>query len=151
MGDDLDQSLTTAFEDTTRSLGHVLARPARPAPRRRRRIRVLVGTVGTLVPGRRLLRPDDSGEDVSTAGQPATTDGPTTSQATTTTGVTTMTALPTTAAQLGPTRWWRATGGWPSPAKLDVPVERLLEVNGATIEDNLFVGQGQGPPPTPTT
>jgi len=159
VGDDLDQSLTTAFEDTTRSLGHVLARPGDAQRRvfRRRRIRVLVGTVGTLVlvaGAFFLLRPDDSGEDVSTAGtEPATTDGPSTSQATTTTtGVTTTTAPPTTAAQLGTYTVVEGDGWLAIAGKLDVPVERLLEVNGATIEDNLFVGQElKVPPPTPTT
>ena len=68
VGDDLDHAPTTAFQDTTRELGHVLARPGDAQRRvyRRRRIRVLAGAVGTLVlvvGAFLLLRPDDSGED----------------------------------------------------------------------------------------
>jgi RNA polymerase sigma-70 factor (ECF subfamily) len=161
VGDDLDHALTTAFEDTTRQLGHVLARPGDAQRRvyRRRRIRVLAGTVGTLVlvaGAFFVLRPDDGpGEDVATNGtEPSSTDGPTTSQATTTTttAVTTTTVPPTTAAELGTYTVVEGDGWLAIAEKLDVPVERLLEVNGATIEDNLFVGQElKVPPPTPTT
>jgi DNA-directed RNA polymerase specialized sigma24 family protein/LysM repeat protein len=159
VGDDLDHALTTAFQDTTRQLGHVLARPGDAQRRvyRRRRIRVLAGAVGTLVlvvAAFFVLRPDDSGEGVSTSGtEPATTDGPTTSQATTTTvAVTTTTVPPTTAAELGTYTVVEGDGWLAIAEKLDVPVERLLEVNGATIETNLFVGQElKVPPPTPAT
>ena len=159
VGDDLDHALTTAFQDTTRELGHVLARPGDAQRRvyRRRRIRVLAGAVGTLVlvvGAFLLLRPDDSGEDVSTGGtEPSTSGSSTTTQATTTTtGVTTTTVPPTTAAELGTYTVVEGDGWLAIAEKLDVPVERLLEVNGATLEDSLFVGQElKVPPPTPST
>jgi DNA-directed RNA polymerase specialized sigma24 family protein/LysM repeat protein len=161
VGDDLDHSLTTAFADTTQQLGHVLARPGDAQRRvyRRRRIRVAAGALGTLVlvaAAFFILRPDDSGEDLNTSGtEPSTSDGTTTTSlaTTTTTGVTTTTTLPpTTAAELGTYTVVEGDGWLAIAGKLDVPVERLLEVNGATIEDNLFVGQElKVPPPTPAT
>ena len=160
VGDDLDHALTTAFQDTTHQLGHVLARPGDAQRRvyRRRRIRVLAGAVVTLVlvvAAFFLLRPDDSGEDVSTGGtEPSTSGGPSTSQAatTTTTAVTTTTVPPTTTAELASYTVVEGDGWLVIAEKIDVPVERLLEVNGASIEDNLFVGQElKVPPPAPTT
>ncbi len=161
VGDDLDHALTTAFQDTTQQLGHVLARPGDAQRRvyRRRRIRVLAGAVITLVlvvAAFFLLRPDDSGgEDLSTGGtEPSTSDGPSTSQAATTTTIaaTTTTVPPTTAAELATYTVVEGDGWLVIAEKIDVPVERLLEVNGASIEDNLFVGQElKVPPPAPTT
>jgi LysM repeat protein len=119
---------------------------------RRRRIRVLAGMVGTLVlvvAAFLLLRPDDGGEDVSVDGSGSTTSAPTTTaQATTTTAVATTTTVPPTTTVTVGTYTVVEGDGWLAIAeKLDVPVERLLEVNGASIEDNLFVGQELKVPP----
>jgi RNA polymerase sigma-70 factor (ECF subfamily) len=168
VGDDLDQTLETAFAETTTSLGHLLARPGDAQRRvyRRRRIRVGIlaaAAVVALVVLFVVLRPSSS-EDVSTGGgtdtgvtspaSAATTvpgDGTTTTGAPTTTEVTTTTT--TTAA--APATYTVVSGdGWYAIAKkVDVPVDNLLQANGATLSTPLQVGQVLKVPPKapPTT
>ena len=172
VGNDLDHTLTRAFADTTLDLGHLLARPGEAQRRvyRRRRIRVAAGVTAAVVVAVVLfvlVRP--SGETVDagggttagatdtadTTGTTDATDATDTSGATTTSSApesTTTSTTPTTASPGGTYTVVDGDGWYAIAQKLDVPVERLLEVNGATLSDPLFVGQElKVPPPAPTT
>lgn len=172
VGNDLDHTLTRAFADTTLDLGHLLARPGEAQRRvyRRRRIRVAAGVTAAVIAAVVLfvlVRP--SGETVdagggTTAGATDTADATGTTDATDATDAsgatttssapesTTTSTTPTTASPAGTYTVVDGDGWYAIAQKLDVPVERLLEVNGATLSDPLFVGQElQVPPPAPTT
>jgi DNA-directed RNA polymerase specialized sigma24 family protein/LysM repeat protein len=164
VGDDLDQTLETAFAETTAGLGHLLARPGDAQRRvyRRRRIRVAIAAVAALVLLIVLfvvLRPSSS-EDLSTDGtdtgvtspSSATTTAP--SNSTTTTAAPTTTEATTTTAAAAASYTVVSGDGWYAVAKkVDVPVDSLLQANGATLSTPLHVGQVLKVPPTapPTT
>jgi DNA-directed RNA polymerase specialized sigma24 family protein/LysM repeat protein len=164
VGDDLDQTLETAFAETTAGLGHLLARPGDAQRRvyRRRRIRVAIAAVAAVVLLIVLfvvLRPSSS-EDLSTDGTDtgvtspasATTTAP--SDSTTTTAAPTTTEVTTTTAAAAATYTVVSGDGWYAVAKkVDVPVDSLLQANGATLSTPLHVGQVLKVPPTapPTT
>jgi DNA-directed RNA polymerase specialized sigma24 family protein/LysM repeat protein len=162
VGDDLDQTLTAAFADTTASLGHLLARPGDAQRRvyRRRRIRVGVAAAAALVALVVLfivLRPSSS-EQLSTS----STDTSATSESTpgttvaggetTTAAEATTTVAPTSTAPAQATYTVVANDGWYAIAKkVDVPVDALLQANGATLSTSLHVGQVLRVPPKPPT
>lgn len=164
VGDDLDQTLETAFAETTAGLGHLLARPGDAQRRvyRRRRIRVAIAAVAAvilLIVLFVVLRPSSS-EDLSTGGtdpgvtspSSATTTVP--SDSTTTTAAPTTTEATTTTAAAAATYTVVSGDGWYAVAKkVDVPVDNLLQANGATLSTPLHVGQVLKVPPKapPTT
>ena len=165
VGDDLDQTLETAFAETTAGLGHLLARPGDAQRRvyRRRRIRVAIAAVAVviaLIVFVVVLRPSSS-EDLSTGGtdtgvtspSSATTTAP--SNSTTTTAAPTTTEAPTTTAAAAAATYTVVSGdGWYAVAKkVDVPVDSLLQANGATLSTPLHVGEVLKVPPKapPTT
>ena len=164
VGDDLDQTLETAFAETTAGLGHLLARPGDAQRRvyRRRRIRVGIAAVAAVVVLIALfvvLRPSSS-EDLSTGGtdtgvtspSSATTTVP--SESTTSTVASTTTEAPTTSAAAPATYTVVSGDGWYAIAKkVDVPVDSLLQANGATLSTPLHVGEVLKVPPKapPTT
>ncbi len=100
VGDDLDQTLETAFAETTAGLGHLLARPGDAERRvyRRRRIRVAIAAVAAVVALIVLfvvLRPSSS-EDLSTGGTDTGVTSPSSATTTVPSDSTTTTAAPTT-------------------------------------------------------
>ncbi|HEY8093504.1 MAG TPA: LysM peptidoglycan-binding domain-containing protein [Acidimicrobiales bacterium] len=169
VGEDLEHALTTAFADTTVGLGTVLARPGEAQRRvyRRRRIRVAVGTaagvaivvLGAIVlsrgPADQGLSADSGGTEAPATAAPVSTDGSEVSGPATTVGTST-TSLPatstTTTAPPEGTYTVVANDGWYAiAAKLNVPVDSLLQANGATLQTTLLVGQVLKVPPKATT
>jgi len=164
VGDDLDQTLSTAFAETTAGLGHLLARPGDAQRRvyRRRRVRVGIAAAATVIVLTVLfvvLRPSSS-EDLTTGGTDtsatASSAATTTAPGETTTTVAATTTTPsetTTTAAAGATYTVVANDGWYAIAKkVDVPVDSLLQANGATLSTPLHVGQVlKVPPKTPPT
>lgn len=164
VGDDLDQTLETAFAETTTGLGHLLARPGDAQRRvyRRRRIRVAIAAVAAVVVLIVLfvvLRPSSS-EDLSTGGTDTGVTSPSSATTTVPSDSTTTTAEPTTTEATTTTAAAPATytvvsgDGWYAVAKkVDVPVDSLLQANGATLSTPLHVGQVLKVPPKapPTT
>ena len=165
VGDDLDQTLETAFAETTAGLGHLLARPGDAQRRvyRRRRIRVAIAAVAVVIVLIVLfvvLRPSSS-EDLSTGG---TDTGVTSPSSATTTVPSDSTTTHGRAHDDGGGHDHRAAAaatytvvsgdGWYAVAKkVDVPVDSLLQANGATLSTPLHVGQVLKVPPKapPTT
>ena len=164
VGDDLDQTLETAFAETTAGLGHLLARPGDAQRRvyRRRRIRVAIAAVAAVVVLIVLfvvLRPGSS-EDLSTSGTDTGATSPSSATTTVPSDSTTTTAAPptteaaTTTAPAAATYTVVSGDGWYAVAKkVDVPVDSLLQANGATLSTPLQVGQVLKVPPKapPTT
>jgi len=165
VGDDLDQTLETAFAETTAGLGHLLARPGDAQRRvyRRRRIRVAIAAVAVviaLIVLVVLLRPSSS-ENLSTGGTDASVTSPSSATTTvpgdtpTTTAAPTTTEAPTTTAAAAAATYTVVSGdGWYAVAKkVDVPVDSLLQANGATLSTPLHVGEVLKVPPKapPTT
>ena len=164
VGDDLDHTLETAFAETTAGLGHLLARPGDAQRRvyRRRRIRVAIAAVAAVVVLIVLfvvLRPSSS-EDLSTGGTDSGVTSPSSATTTVPSDSTTTTAEPTTTEAATTTATAAATytvvsgDGWYAIAKkVDVPVDSLLQANGATLSTPLHVGEVLKVPPKapPTT
>ena len=166
VGDDLDQTLETAFAETTAGLGHLLARPGDAQRRvyRRRRIRVAIAAVAAVVVLIVLfvvLRPGSS-EDLSTARHghrrhlavERHDDGPERQHDEATTAAPSTTEAATTTAAAAATYTVVSGDGWYAIAKkVDVPVDSLLQANGATLSTPLQVGQVLKVPPKapPTT
>jgi DNA-directed RNA polymerase specialized sigma24 family protein/LysM repeat protein len=164
VGDDLDQTLETAFAETTAGLGHLLARPGDAQRRvyRRRRIRVGIAAVAAVIVLIVLfvaLRPSSS-EDVSTGGTDTGVTSPSSATTTIPGGSTTTTVAPTTTEATTTSAAAAATytvvsgDGWYAIAKkVDVPVDSLLQANGAALSTPLHVGQILKVPPKapPTT
>ena len=164
VGDDLDQTLETAFAETTAGLGHLLARPGDAQRRvyRRRRIRVAIAAVAAVVALIVLvvvLRPSSS-EDLSTGGTDTGVTSPSSAtttvpgDSTTTTAAPTTTEAPTTTAAAAATYTVVSGDGWYAIAKkVDVPVDSLLQANGATLSTPVHVGEVLKVPPKapPTT
>jgi DNA-directed RNA polymerase specialized sigma24 family protein/LysM repeat protein len=165
VGDDLDQTLETAFAETTAGLGHLLARPGDAQRRvyRRRRIRVAIAAVAVVIALIVLvvvLRPSSS-ENLSTGGTDASVTSPSSAtttvpgDTTTTTAAPTTTEAPTTTAAAAAATYTVVSGdGWYAVAKkVDVPVDSLLQANGATLSTPLHVGEVLKVPPKapPTT
>jgi len=164
VGDDLDQTLEIAFAETTAGLGHLLARPGDAQRRvyRRRRIRVGIAAVAVVVLLIVLfvvLRPSSS-ENLSTGSTDTGVTSPSSATTTVPSDSTTTTAEPTTTEATTTTAAAPATytvvsgDGWYAVAKkVDVPVDSLLQANGATLATPLHVGEVLKVPPKapPTT
>jgi DNA-directed RNA polymerase specialized sigma24 family protein/LysM repeat protein len=164
VGDDLDQTLETAFAETTAGLGHLLARPGDAQRRvyRRRRVRVAIAAVAAVIALIVLfvvLRPSSS-EDLSTGGTDTGVTSPSSAtttvpgDSTTTTAAPTTTEAPTTTLATAATYTVVSGDGWYAIAKkVDVPVDSLLQANGATLSTPLHVGEVLKVPPKapPTT
>jgi DNA-directed RNA polymerase specialized sigma24 family protein/LysM repeat protein len=167
VGQDLDHALNMAFADTTAGLGTVLARPGDAQRRvfRRRRIKVVVAAVAlaVVVLGAIVLSQNPADEPLSTGSggteapvtespEPTDASAPTTTAGTSTTSALTTSTTTTTAVPPQGTYTVVANDGWYAiAAKLNVPVDSLLQANGATLQTPLHVGQVLKVPPKATT